>query len=150
MSKEFRQIVRLAGIDLDGTINTAYALSRIRGIGIRLAHVILSKAGVNPESRLGFLTEVDVQRIETAIRNPEKFDIPEWLLNRRKDLETGQSLHLTGSDLELKTKSDIGYMKKIKSWRGYRHAYGLRVRGQRTRTTGRKGKAVGVRRKRRR
>lgn len=149
MSKEFKQIVRLAGVDLDGTVSAAYALGRIEGIGIRLGRVILSSVGVKPETRLGFLTETDVQRIETAIRNPEKLNIPEWLLNRRKDLETGENLHLTGSDLELRTKSDIGYMKNIKSWRGYRHAYGLKVRGQRTRTTTRKGKAVGVRRKRR-
>ena len=149
MSKEFRQIVRLAGVDLDGTVSAAYALGRVRGIGIRLARVILSSVGVKPETRLGFLTEADAQRIETAIRNPERFDIPEWLLNRRKDLETGENLHLTRSDLELQTKSDIAYMKNIRSWRGYRHAYGLKVRGQRTRTTTRKGKAVGVRRKRR-
>jgi len=149
VSREFRHIVRLAGVDLDGTISTAYALSRIKGVGVRLAHVILSKVGVEPETRLGFLTDTDIEKIESAIRNPKKFDIPEWLLNRRKDFETGEDIHLIGSDLELRTKSDIEHMKSIKSWRGYRHAYGLKVRGQRTRTTGRTGKTVGVRRKRR-
>jgi small subunit ribosomal protein S13 len=38
-------------------------------------------------------------------------------------------------------------MKDTKSWRGYRHAYGLKVRGQRTKTTGRAGKALGVKKK---
>ena len=149
MSSRFKHIVRLAGVDLDGTLCTAYALSRIKGIGIQLAHAILSRVGVEPETRLGFLTDADIEKIESAVRDPRKFGIPEWLLNRRKDLETGEDLHLIGSDLELRVKSDIEYMKSIKSWRGYRHAYGLKVRGQRTRTTGRTGKTVGVRRKRR-
>ncbi|NLE05551.1 MAG: 30S ribosomal protein S13, partial [Crenarchaeota archaeon] len=35
----------------------------------------------------------------------------------------------------------------IRSWRGYRHAYGLKVRGQRTKTTGRAGKSLGVKKK---
>ena len=149
MPREVRQIVRLAGVDLDGTISTAYALSRVKGIGIQLTRAILIRTNIKPETRLGFLTDADIEKIDAAIRNPEKYDVPEWLLNRRKDLETGGNLHLIGSDLELRTKSDIDLMKNVRSWRGYRHAYGLRVRGQRTRTTSRKGKAVGVRKKRR-
>jgi small subunit ribosomal protein S13 len=73
--------------------------------------------------------------------------LPAWLLNRRKNLETGKDMHLISADLVLRTKMDIEQMKEIKSWRGYRHAYGLKVRGQRTRTTGRKGKALGVKKK---
>ena len=38
-------------------------------------------------------------------------------------------------------------MKEIRNWRGIRHALGLKVRGQRTRTSGRSGKAVGVKKK---
>jgi small subunit ribosomal protein S13 len=140
--------VRLAGVDLDGTISIAYALSRIKGIGIQLAHAILRRTNVKPDTRVGFLADADLERIEAAIRDPGKYDVPEWLLNRRKDIETGMDLHLIGSDLELRTKSDIDDMKDIRSWRGYRHSYGLRVRGQRTRTTSRKGKAMGVRKKR--
>jgi len=146
--REVRQIVRLAGVDLDGTISIAYALSRIKGIGIQLAHAILRRTNVKPDTRVGFLVDADLERIEAAIRDPGKYDVPEWLLNRRKDIETGMDLHLIGSDLELRTKSDIDDMKDMRSWRGYRHSYGLRVRGQRTRTTSRKGKAMGVRKKR--
>jgi len=77
-----------------------------------------------------------------------KHNLPEWLFNRQKDMETGKNLHFTGSDLVLQTKTDIDLMKATKSWKGYRHSYGLKVRGQRTRTTGRKGKAIGVKKKR--
>ena len=69
------------------------------------------------------------------------------MLNRRKDYATGQDIHLTGSDLVLTIKSDIDRMKKIKSWKGIRHALGLKVRGQRTRTTGRGGRTIGVTKK---
>mgnify|MGYP000126626689 CR=1 FL=1 len=149
MSKEFKHIVRVTDTDIDGTLKVAYALTKIKGISISLANAILKKARVNPDVRLGLLSEDQIKRIEDVIKNPIKYGIPGWLLNRRKDLETGEDLHLLSSDLVLRTKMDIDLMKKIKSWRGYRHAYGLKVRGQRTRTTGRTGKTVGVKKKRR-
>ena len=144
MPREFRHILRITGTDVDGTLKIPYALKRIKGVNLNLANAILKKAEINPEKRAGFLTEAEVERIKQIIKEPTKFELPNWLLNRRKDLETGKDLHLIKADLDLKTKTDIKRMKEIKSWRGYRHAYGLKVRGQRTRTTGRKGKAVGV------
>ena len=149
MSREFRHIVRVTDTDIDGTLKVGYALTKIKGVSISLANAILKKAEVNPEIRLGLLSEEQVRKIEDILEDPAKYGIPSWLLNRRKDLETGKDLHLLSSDLVLRTKMDIDLMKKIKSWRGYRHAHGLKVRGQRTRTTGRTGKTVGVRKKRR-
>jgi small subunit ribosomal protein S13 len=96
---------------------------------------------------MGFLSNSDVEKIEDIIKNPVKYGIPAWLLNRRKDVETGKDLHLLGSDLVLQTKNDVDQMKQIRSWRGFRHSYGLKVRGQRTKSTGRKGKAIGVKKK---
>jgi len=149
MSTEFKHIIRLAGRDLDGTIKTAYALTRIKGINIRLADAIAKKAEVPPDKRLGFLSEAEIRRIEEIVSNISNHNIPSWLLNRRKDLETGRNIHLITSDLDLKVKGDIEREQAMKSWRGYRHSYGLKVRGQRTRTTGRKGKTVGVKKRRR-
>ncbi len=148
MSTEFRHIVRLIGSDLEGTTSVAYALTQIRGINIRLANAIVKKANIPLEKRVGFLSDTEIRRIEDIVRNLEDHDLPVWLLNRRKDLDTGKDIHLTTSDLDLQIKADIEAMKSTRSWRGYRHAYGLKVRGQRTRTTNRKGKAVGVRKKR--
>ena len=147
MSKEFRHIVRITETDLAGADKVVYALSNIKGIGINLANAIVRKAGVDPDARLGNLAEADVERIEDIVRNPDKYGLPAWLLNRQKDFETGKNIHLIGSDLVLRSKLDIDQMKTIKSWRGYRHAYGLKVRGQRTKTTGRSGKAMGVKKK---
>jgi small subunit ribosomal protein S13 len=148
MPKEFQHIIRIADTDLDGTLKVDYALTKIKGVGTRLANVIVEKANVNPENRLGFLSDAEVKRIKDVIEEPSKYGIAGWLLNRSKDSKTGEDLHVVGSELVLQTKSDIDQMKKIKSWKGIRHAYGLKVRGQRTRTTGRKGKVVGVKKKR--
>ena len=147
MSKEFRHIVRITETDLAGTEKVLYALSNIKGIGVGLANAILRKAGINPGTRIGNLTEADTEKIEDVIRNLDKYNIPSWLFNRQKDVETGKNLHLIGSDLVLRSKLDIDQMKAIRSWRGYRHSYGLKVRGQRTKTTGRSGKAMGVKKK---
>ncbi len=147
MSKEFQHIVRITGTDLDGTLKLNYALANIKGIGITLANAIIRKANLNPQTRIGFISEIDIERLEDIITNPAKHGFPQWMLNRAKDMETGKDLHLTGADLTLRIKTDIEEMKNLKSWRGYRHAYGLRVRGQRTRTTGRSGKAMGVKKK---
>jgi small subunit ribosomal protein S13 len=54
---------------------------------------------------------------------------------------------LVTADLTLRTKMDTDFMKNIKTWKGIRHSLGLKVRGQRTKTTGRSGKAVGVKKK---
>jgi small subunit ribosomal protein S13 len=146
-AKEFQHIVRIAGTDLDGTLKLNYALALINGIGIQLANAMTRKAGIPPETRVGFLTDIDIERLEDVVTNPARYGIPAWMLNRAKDMTTGKDLHLIGADLTLRIKTDIEDMKDIKSWRGYRHAYGLRVRGQRTKTTGRSGKAMGVKKK---
>ena len=147
MSEEFRHILRITDTDVDGTLKTPYALKRIKGISLSLANAILKKAGVDPNIRVGFLTDANIEKIEEIIKEPTKYGIPNWVLNRRKDTETGKDRHILSADLVLRTKMDIDQMKEIRSWRGYRHAYGLKVRGQRTKTTGRSGKALGVKKK---
>jgi len=146
-SREFQHIIRIAGTDLDGTLKLTHALSKINGVGIPLANAITRKANINPNIRIGYLTETDKTKIEDIINNPTKQGIPPYMLNRQKDIQTGENRHQIGADLALQIKTDIEEMKNLKSWRGFRHAYGLRARGQHTRTTGRKGKAMGVKKK---
>jgi small subunit ribosomal protein S13 len=147
MSQEYRHILRIMGTDVQGTLKTVYALTEIKGVSLSLSNAILKKAGINPDLRVGFLSESDVEKIEEVIKEPIKYGLPTWLLNRRKDAETGKDRHLISAELVLRTKLDIDQAKEIRSWRGYRHAYGLKVRGQRTKTTGRAGKALGVKKK---
>jgi len=147
LTEEYRHIVRIIGTDLDGSGKLEYGLSKIRGLGINLSKAVIKKANLSGDLRVGNLTELDVQKIEDILKNLKKYEIPGWLLDRPKDLETGEDLHLMGPDLTLRTKSDIDNMKQIRSWKGTRHSLGLKVRGQRTKTSGRTGRAVGVKKK---
>ena len=142
---EYRHILRIAGKDIEGSKKIIIALSHIKGLGYNLSQVILQSLNINSSMRIGFLTEKEVSDIEAAIKNPSLIGIPNWYLNRRKDSDTGSDKHLLTSDLDFTISNDIEREKTVYSWRGYRHMFGLRVRGQCTRTTGRKGGAVGVR-----
>ncbi len=148
MSREFNYIVRLHGSNLDGTKLLPYALCDLKGVGIRVSKTMIKKLGLDPSLRLGTLPEADVRRLEEILNNPASGGIPNWMLNRRKDLETGKDIHLLGSDLTLRVRDDIDLMKETRSWKGNRHARGLKVRGQRTKTAARKGRSVGVSRSR--
>jgi small subunit ribosomal protein S13 len=147
MSQEYRYILRIMGTDVQGTLKTSYAVAQVKGISLSLSNAILKKAEVNPELRVGYLTESDLSKIEDVIKDLPKYGLPTWMFNRRKDSETGKDKHLLSADLVLRTKMDIDEAKDIRSWRGYRHAYSLKVRGQHTKTTGRAGKALGVKKK---
>jgi len=146
-SQEYRYILRIMGADVQGTLKTSYAVAQVKGVSSALSNAILKKAGVNPDLRVGFITESDLAKIEDVIRDLAKYGIPSWMFNRRKDTESGKDAHNLRSDLTLKIKTDIDQAKEIRCWRGYRHAYSLKVRGQRTKTTGRAGKALGVKKK---
>jgi small subunit ribosomal protein S13 len=110
--------------------------------------MVVQAAGLNPDQRAGYITDDEVAKIEEVLKAPTKHGIPHWMLNRQKDMATGENKHLIGADLDFQLKMDIDYLMKTKSWRGVRHGLGLKVRGQRTRTTGRRGRTVGVSRKR--
>lgn len=149
LSSSFRHIIRIIGTDIDGNKRLDMGLTDIPGVDIRLAHAILYIADMDQTSRVGFLSDRDVKKLEDIITDPSNNGIPKWLLNRQKDPQSGEDLHLLGARLRLMTKTDIDLLMKLKTYKGIRHSQGLKVRGQRTRTTGRKGRVVGVRLKKR-
>ena len=120
MSQEYRHILRIMGTDVQGTLKTVYALTKIKGVSLSLASAILKKANVNPDLRVGFLTETDLNKIEEIIQDPTKYGLPTWLFNRRKDADTGKDVHMISADLVLRTKTDVDDEKAMRSWRGYR------------------------------
>ena len=143
-SQEYRHIVRIVGNDIPGERKLLVGLTQIKGIGYNFATAIASTLKINTNSNIGNLTEVNVQAIEKLILNPIEAKFPLWFLNRQRDIETGKDLHLLTSDIPFTLRNDIERERITASWRGYRHLSGLKVRGQRTRTSGRKGGAVGV------
>ncbi|MFX1356286.1 MAG: 30S ribosomal protein S13 [Promethearchaeota archaeon] len=148
--KNFREKVffRKLRSQVDGNAKVEYGLTQIRGIGKRLSQAIVKIAEVNPDMRIGAIPEKDLNRLEEIILNPIANGVPNWMVNRKKDLRTGENLHILGNQLEITVKRDIDRMKRIKSYKGVRHHLGLKVRGQRTKSTGRHGLVVGVLRRR--
>ncbi len=151
MSEEtsFKYIVRIAGTDIDGKLKLPFGLAKIKGIGIITAFAILRFLGINENKLVGYLTEDEIKKLEDAVTDIRKLGLPSWLYNRRRDYESGEDLHYIGADLIFAARRDIEREIKMGSWRGVRHKLGLKVRGQRTRTTGRLGMTVGVRKKQR-
>jgi len=132
---------------VDGNAKIEHGLTQIRGIGRRFAQAIVRVAKIDVNLRIGAIPEKDLNRIEEIIINPITNGIPAWMVNRKKDLVTGENLHIIGNRLELSVRRDIDRMKRIRSYKGVRHNRGLKVRGQRTKSTGRHGLVVGVMRK---
>lgn len=148
MEEEFKHMVRIARRDIDGNKAVVNAIAGVRGVGIALSGAVCKAMGFDLKEKIGFLSDDQISEIEEAIREPKKYDIPDWMLNRRNDYETGETVHLIESDLMMRLRDDLNRMKKIRSYKGRRHEVGLPVRGQRTKSTFRKGTSVGVRRRR--
>ncbi len=146
---EFKHILRVINTDLDGNKSIIQSLRKIKGVSHMFSNAILAVTKVDKNKKTGYLEDKEVQKIEEAIKNPQKFDIPLWLLNRRKDYETGDNVHLLSTDLTYQHENDLKRLKKIKSYRGVRHMSGLPVRGQRTKANFRrnKGKVASVKKK---
>jgi len=147
MSKEFKHIIRIKGTDLEGSKKVTYGLTKIKGVGVSMANAIVKILDLKADGRLGNLTDAEISKIDDMISDFSKYSIPSRLVNRRKDVESGRDIHLITADLTLRIKNDIDFMKNIKSWKGVRHSLGLKVRGQRTKCTGRTGRSVGVKKK---
>ncbi len=151
MEDEFKHLVRISRKDVNGNKTIEQALTEIKGVGISLSKTMCRTLDLDLESKIGYIADEDVLRIEEILENPQKFDIPSWMLNRREDYETGDDIHLIESDLDMTLRDDLNRMKKMKktrSYKGRRHEVGLPVRGQRTKSTFRKSSSVGVKRSR--
>ena len=144
---EFKGIVRLFGTDLRGDRSVELALTGIRGIGIMMARGIAHTIGVSPQEKLGNLPDDKIEEIEEIIKTPHEHGLPSWMLNRRRDYATGEDLHLVGADLIMALREDMNRLRKIRSYRGIRHELGLPVRGQRTKSSFRTGRTLGVSRR---
>jgi ribosomal protein S13 len=143
----FRDMVRLLSTNVEGPKPLYLALTAIAGIGRRFAHAVARRAGIDPLRRAGTLTGEEEERVVSIIQNPSEHGIPVWMLNRRFDRASGKDVQWSGEDHRAHIHNELDRLKKLKSWRGIRHAAKLKVRGQCTKSTGRHGVAVGVERK---
>lgn len=84
----------------------------------------------------GELNSDELERLVTIIQNPTQFKIPTWFLNRQRDIVDGKNSQILSNAVDSKLRDDLERLKKIRAHRGLRHFWGLRVRGQHTKTTG--------------
>jgi hypothetical protein len=77
-----------------------------------------------------------LERLVNIIQNPTQFKIPTWFLNRQRDIVDGKNSQILSNGVDSKLREDLERLKKIRAHRGLRHFWGLRVRGQHTKTTG--------------
>jgi small subunit ribosomal protein S13 len=145
--KDFRHLVRISGFDIRGDKQAIAGLTHIRGIGRRMADAILKILDIPRETYIGLLSEKQVEEIDNIIKDPIKHGVPDWYVNHQKERRSGKDIHIIGSELALYDRQDIQRLTKIRCYRGMRHAAGLKVRGQRTKSTGRGGRSLGVSRK---
>ncbi len=141
--ENFNFIVRIANSDIDGQKRTDIGLQQIKGVGKRVAQIVVKKAGVDPAAKMGTLDDETVKKLESLVTSYVEY-APEWAINRQLDYETGSDMHLIGQDVDLMRSDDINRLKMIRCYRGIRHETHHKVRGQRTRSNGRHGLTMGV------
>ncbi|MCL5442086.1 MAG: 30S ribosomal protein S13 [Candidatus Marsarchaeota archaeon] len=146
--KKAQSIIRIAGRDIDGSLPIYRALFKIRGIGLNMANALTysigKKLSIQASAKLGELSEKQIEGIEEIIKKPAEYSVPRYMLNKRKDFDTGADVHYVGNDLTFSIRQDVNREVNLRTWKGYRHQYGQKVRGQHTRSTGRTGATIGV------
>lgn len=139
------KIIRILSTDVPGNKDVYVGLTNLKGVSWSFSSAVCASLGIDKKKKISELSKEEIASISEFIKHPR--NIPDFLFNRRKDFESGKTLHLIGSDLDIQKEFDIKRLKKIRSYRGWRHATGQPSRGQRTKSHFRKAgkkKAVGV------
>jgi len=134
-------LVRVLGKDIRGDVKLGAALTKIKGISWAFSNAICKILKLDRNKRVQDFGKKDLDKIEEFIKNPE---VPGFLKNRRKDFDDGEDKHVSGADLKLRVDFDVKRLRKIRSYRGARHAMNLPVRGQRTRGNFRRNRKPSV------
>jgi len=147
ISEQFQHILRVVNTNVDGKNKIMFALTAIKGCGRRISNIVCKKANVDLNKRAGELSNEEIDKLVNVLSHPQQYKIPNWMLNRQKDVKDGKFSQLISNNVDTKLREDIERLKKVRAHRGLRHYWGLRVRGQHTKTTGRKGRTMGVSKK---
>merc|ERR1712133_361256 len=122
----FQHILRVMNTNIDGKRKVMFALTAVKGIGRRYANVVCKKADVDLDKRAGELTDEEVEKILAITSIPRQYKIPDWFLNRQKDIKDGKFSQVMSNMLDNKLREDLERLKKIRAHRGLRHYWGLR------------------------
>ncbi|CAH2066911.1 unnamed protein product, partial [Iphiclides podalirius] len=83
---KFQHILRIMNTNIDGKRKVMFAMTAIKGVGRRYSNIVLKKADIDLDKRAGECTEEEVEKIITIMSNPRQYKIPDWFLNRQKDI----------------------------------------------------------------
>lgn len=144
LEKTTKKIVRFMATDVKGDLAVARALRKVKGVSFMFSNAVCTATGTDSRRKIGDLDDTEIKSLERFIMSP---NLPSWMLNRRRDIETGRDIHVTMAGLDLRKREDINLMKRTHTYKGIRHELGQPVRGQRTRSSFRTQKTVGVARK---
>ena len=108
-------MARIAGVDLPREKRVEIGLTYIYGIGPKHSKDILTKTGINPDTRVKDLIEDEAARLREVIERD----------------------YVVEGDLRRDVALNIKRLVEIGSYRGLRHRKGLPVRGQRSKTNAR-------------
>lgn len=145
--KKYASLVRILQTDIPGNKKILVGLTYIKGVSWSISNAVCKILKIDPNKKIESLNKQEIEKIENFLKDPK---LPLFLMNRRNDFETGENKHLITTQLDITKEFDIRRLKKIRSYRGYRHAFGQPTRGQRTRShfrSKKKGKSIGVTKK---
>ena len=106
----------------------------------------LRKVDTDLSKRAGELPRTAVERVITRVQNPRQYKIPDRFLHRQKDEKDVKYSLVLANGLDNQLHKDLERLKKMRTHRELCHSWGL-VGGQHTKTTDRRGRTVGVSKK---
>lgn len=136
------ELIRVYSTDIPAKMNLKFGLARIKGINIMFSNAMCTLLSLDKNKKIALLTEDEIKRIEDFLSDPNKEGMPKWLLNQRKEYESGDDLHFVGKELDFNLLQTKRRLFKIKNYRGLRLKQNLPVRGQRTKSNFRRSKTL--------
>ncbi|KRX39967.1 40S ribosomal protein S18, partial [Trichinella murrelli] len=124
LPERFIHILRVMNTNIDGNAKVPYALTAIKGVGRRFSHAVCRKADISIHKRAGELTAEETDKLINVMTNPKQYKIPDWFLNRRRDIKDGTTTQVLSTILDSKLREDLERLKKIRAHRGLRHYWG--------------------------
>ncbi|EIJ89646.1 small subunit ribosomal protein S18e [Nematocida parisii] len=146
-SAQMQDIIRMYNTNINGRSTIIRSLTGIRGIGLRVSTLLCKKANIDTSLRAGQVEQEKLDVISKILESPQSYGVPDWMLNRQKDPLTGEYKQLIANQVEADYRLYLERAKRVKHIRGLRLLKGLKVNGQRTKSNGRRGKTVGVSKK---
>ena len=109
LGDDFSYIIRIADTDVDGLRKISVGLCSIKGIGMRTAEMICRLSGVDGSKLGGHLSDEEQDKLRDSI-GTYATEMPWWLMNRQRDLETNEDAHIVALEVKMTRDDDVARM----------------------------------------